>query len=70
MLKALEMEYNLLLHMVHVSGRRMILQGTGGIFRGDQAEGVMVGKPMLEFVPLNLNALERSPSLVDWGTLL
>jgi hypothetical protein len=65
-LKALEMEYDLLLHMVHVSGRRMILQGTDGISRGDHAEGVMVGKPMLEFVPLNLNALERSPSLVDW----
>jgi hypothetical protein len=65
-LKALEMEYNIILHLVHVSGKPMILQGTDDISRGCHLEGVMVGRPMLEFVPLNLSALDRSPSLVDW----
>jgi hypothetical protein len=65
-LKTLEMQYDLILHVIHVSGTRMILQGTDGISRGDHSEGVMVGRTMLGFVPLNLGALERSPSLVSW----
>ena len=41
------------LHLVHVSGTRMMAQGTDGITRGDMLEGVMAGKPMLDFIPLN-----------------
>jgi hypothetical protein len=60
------MEYDIILHVIHVSGRRMILQGTDGISRGDYTEGVMVSRPMLEFIPLNESVIERSPTLAQW----
>ena len=50
----------------HVSGKRMIAQGTDGVSRGNLAEGVMAGKPMADFLPFHLTALERSPGLLPW----
>ena len=44
----------------------MIEQGTDGLSRGDHSQGVMLGKPMIDFVPLNLSAFDRSPSLKAW----
>jgi hypothetical protein len=43
-LKQLEMEADLLLHIIHVSGRRMIVQGTDGLSRADHPRGVMSGR--------------------------
>ena len=60
-LKKLEMDYDLILHVIHVSGKRMIAQGTDGISRGDHSTGVMRGKPMASFIPLHLSAFEREP---------
>jgi hypothetical protein len=65
-LKQLEMEADLILHIIHVSGRRMIVQGTDGLSRADHSRGVMSGRPMLEFVPLHLSALDRKPDLKGW----
>jgi hypothetical protein len=65
-LKKLEMKADLLLHVIHVSGKRMIAQGTDGLSRGDHAEGVMQGLPMSCFIPLHKTALEREPKLKDW----
>jgi hypothetical protein len=50
----------------HVSGKRMIAQGTDGISRGSLKEGVSLGQSMLSFIPLHLSATERSPSLQEW----
>jgi hypothetical protein len=50
----------------HVSGSRMIAQGTDGVSRGLLTEGVTSGLDMLSFIPLHLSAIERSPSLKDW----
>ncbi len=66
-LRESEMHTGLILHMVHVSGKRMISQGTDGLSRGDTSFGVMAGISMLTYVPLHLSALDRQgASLKDW----
>lgn len=65
-LRQLEVIAGCLIHFVHVSGTRMIAQGTDGLSRGDLNEGVMKGDDILEFVPLHLSALERQPKLEGW----
>ena len=54
------------LHLIHVAGSRMIVQGTDGLSRGDVGEGVMGGARMMSFVPLHLSVLERSPGMLQW----
>jgi hypothetical protein len=65
-LRKLEMHQSLWLHVIHVSGQRMIAQGTGGLSRGDLDMGVMEGTAMLSFIPLHLGALDRSPGVQSW----
>ena len=65
-LKELEFRNDFILHVVLVSGKWMIEQGTDGLSRGDHSQGVMVGKPMIEFFPLNLSAYQRSNLLKLW----
>ena len=65
-LRQLEMRTGMILHFVHVSGKRMIAQGTDGLSRGDHSTGVMRGEAMEAFVPLHKSALERSPVLRPW----
>jgi hypothetical protein len=50
----------------HVSGKRMIAQGTDGVSRGLLNEGVTTGLDMLSFIPLHLNSIERNPLLTPW----
>jgi hypothetical protein len=57
-LRKLEMGHDLILHVVHVSGRRMIAQGTDGLSRADHSERVMQGTRKMEaYMPLHLDAL-------------
>jgi hypothetical protein len=65
-LRKLEMDASLILHVVHVSGSRMIAEGGDGGSRGDLTQGVMSGKPILDYVPLHLTALDREPKLESW----
>jgi hypothetical protein len=65
-LKVLELSHGLILHVVHVSGRRMIAQGTDGLSHANHSKGVMKGKDMRDFIPLNLNPLEREPKVKEW----
>lgn len=65
-LRKLEMYQKCKFHLVHVSGKRMIAQGSDGLSRGDFTEGVMRGDAMTSFIPLNETALERSPDLRRW----
>ena len=44
----------------------MMAQGTDGISREDMLEGVMAGKLMLEFIPLDKGACERCVKLEGW----
>ncbi|GKY90814.1 hypothetical protein MPSEU_000054200 [Mayamaea pseudoterrestris] len=65
-LRTLEMIGKIFLHVIWCSGKRMIAQGTDGLSRGDLANGVLVGESMLDFVPIHLSPLERSPELERW----
>jgi hypothetical protein len=61
--RKLEMKYDLLLHVIHISGRRVIWQGSDGLSRVDKATGAMQGRIMEELIPLHLSALNRSERL-------
>ena len=65
-LKKLELEQDIILHVIHISGKRMIAEGADGILRGDHSEGVMAGTPITNFVPLHLDPLQRVPALRGW----
>ena len=56
----------MILHVIHVSGRRMIAQGTDGLSRGDHTTGVMQGMDIRTFIPLHQDPFERSPPLRQW----
>ena len=65
-LRELEMKSKAKIHFVHVAGTRMIAQGSDGLSRGNVSEGVMRGTPMESFIPLNEDAIQRSPQLTKW----
>ena len=66
-LHQLQMHTGIPLHVIHITGKRMISQGTDGLSRGITSERVMAGHSMLSFVPLHLNTLEcEGPSLEQW----
>jgi hypothetical protein len=65
-LKMIEMEYDLILHIVHVSGRHMIRQGSDGLSREDHSQGVMTGASMESFIPLHKTSIERDERLGRW----
>ncbi len=65
-LQTLEMSYGMTLHIIHISGQRMIAQGTDGCLRGSLMEGVMADQDMLSFVDLAKTAIDRQPPLLDW----
>ena len=59
-------EHGLKLNIFHVSGTRMIAQGTDGVSRGFLGAGVMSGESMTSFIPLHVSASDRSQHLVPW----
>lgn len=65
-LKRLEMDHDIILHVIHVSGKRMIAQGTDGLSRADHTQGVMQGRPIEDFIPLHLDPFAREPTLKNW----
>jgi hypothetical protein len=65
-LRQLEMDFGLVIYLIHVSGKRMIAQGTDGVSRGFLLEGVMSGDDMLQFVDLAKTAVQRHPPLLEW----
>lgn len=67
-LKQLELDHDIILHVIHVSGKRMIAQGTDGLSRADHSQGVMQGRPIEDFIPLHLNPYSREPKLQRWMT--
>eukprot|EP00978_Attheya_sp_CCMP212_P043723 scaffold290114_cov35-Attheya_sp.AAC.1 len=48
-LRKLEMRHDIVLHVIHFSGKRMLEQGTDGLSRGDHSQGVMRGMPMTSY---------------------
>ena len=60
-LRTLEMTYDMTIHVIHISGCRMIAQGTDGYSWGSLMEGVISGQDMLTFVDLSRMAVECIP---------
>lgn len=65
-LKKLEMRTGAALNIIHVSGKRMMAQGTDGVSRGSMKEGITTGASMLSFVPISISAMDVFPPLGDW----
>ena len=65
-LRKAEMKAGMKLHVTHVAGTRMIAQGMDGVSRGNYLKGVMMGTNMLQFIPFNQSALERSDNSLTW----
>jgi hypothetical protein len=65
-IKMLQLHAGLFVHMLWISGSRMIKQGTDGLSRGDFNSGVMAGIDFLSLIPLDNSALDLSPGLIDW----
>ena len=66
-LRSLQQSGNFKLHVLHVAGTRRIEQGTDGLSRGLPYEGLLgENKRFLDYLPLHLDAFERSPSLRSW----
>jgi hypothetical protein len=62
-LRTLAHEHGLLLHVTHLSGKRMIAQGTDGLSRADHSQGVMQGLGMVDYMPLHEDPFDREPRL-------
>ncbi len=65
-LRTLEMTYGMTLHIIHISGKRIIALGTDGCSRGSLMEGVMAGQGMLSFIDLACSAVKRHPPVLTW----
>ena len=62
----MQMHGDFTLHVYHVAGTRMIECGVDGLSRGDKAEGITQGRSILEYIPIHLSPIERSPMVLDW----
>ena len=65
-LRKIQMTGDMNIHLIHISGKRMIASGIDGLLRGVYNEGFMRGIPMLKFLPLHLSADERSSEVIPW----
>ncbi len=65
-LRVVEIRKELVVHVIHVAGTRMIEVGVDGLSRGCTHEGIMTGRDLLEFIPLHLTAFERESALQTW----
>jgi hypothetical protein len=65
-LRKLQMEGQLFINFVWISGNRMINQGTDSLSRGDLTNGVMQGDVFLKHIPLNEALGERHDLFLPW----
>ena len=65
-LKRCQMLHEFMVHVIHVSGTRMISQGTDGVSRGDIKQVMTIDKPIRQLVPINISAMDLSATLREW----
>lgn len=65
-LRCLELKHGAQIIVTHVSGQRMILQGTDGYSRGETNLGIGMEKSMTHFCPWHKFPSEFSPELLPW----
>ncbi len=49
-----------ILHVLHISGKRMKATSMDGLSRGDHTEGMMAGEDPMSFLPFHLGVDARS----------
>ena len=59
--RKVEMNEDIIIHVVWIAGKRMIKQGSDGLPRGDNCTVAMTERNFLDYIPLNLNAFQRYP---------
>ena len=52
-LRKMELDGELIIHLIWISGKRMIAQGTDGVSHDDLSSGVMGGQDFLKYLQLN-----------------
>jgi hypothetical protein len=62
----LQMKYDLVLHVVCISGTRMIQQGTDDLSQGGGMGPATRVVSLSGVVPLHFSVLEQSPVVLDW----
>lgn len=62
-LRKLEMKNGAKFIITHVSGKRMMLQGTDGVSRGSLNKGTALGRSLLDYCPWARSPLENNPFL-------
>ena len=65
-LRTAEIKFATKLLFTHVSGKRMMAQGTNGVSRGSLKEGVALVEAMINFFPWGRSALEAEENLKEW----
>jgi hypothetical protein len=60
-----ERDGKFILHVIHISGKRMKATGVDGLSRGDLMEGMMAGEDPMSFLPFDQGADERSDGKVS-----
>jgi hypothetical protein len=69
-LKILELKHDITLHVMHISGKRIIAEGTDGLSHTNHGEGVtMLGKDICTFIPLHLDPAVRESKVSDFEFL-
>jgi hypothetical protein len=69
-LRSLTTRFGVKISVFHVSGTRMIAQGTDGVSRGFLRGGVIAGEAMTSFIPIHLGATARHPPFVAANIVL
>ncbi len=59
-----ERDEGFILHVIHISGKRMKALGVDGLSQGDLTEGMMGGKDPISFIPFHLGTDEQANGLV------
>ena len=62
-LKRAEIYFSFRTYVIHMSGKRMIAQGTDRVSRGELNEAFLLSRPIRELIPINKSAIERSYEL-------
>ena len=64
-LQKFELDGEIIIHFIWISGKRMISQGTDEVSGADLSSGVMGGQDFLKYLPLDETAIERQKGLSE-----
>ena len=62
----LELEGGVILHIIHVSGKRTTVSGVDALSKGEMSKGAIQGNSILTYFPFHLAADQRIGALISW----